>query len=253
MKTPGLVSSSRALAALSLLAVAPASAQIISLNFFEFASQHLLANQAYGVTIPGGLDSTAVNWVNINANSIIGVTDNSGQATAVDVAMTRPNGPGSFGAAYAGSPLIAGYDTFTATVNPPSVSFTNLSSLFPDGYVVVAYVNGFNTNTGSSVSDGTTTYYYRPANPAALPESLIQTKTTSEPAVGEFPVAQIAIFGTLADPLTSDSFSVITRALVGGGSGITGVQIVAIPEPSHLFALGGIAGAVFLLLRRRRG
>jgi hypothetical protein len=139
----------------------------------------------------------------------------------------------------------AGQAFFTANAGP---SIT-ISAIPYNNYKVITYLTGYNaTTTQASISDGTTTYWWRPQPFGA---GLNQT-TDTDPSNG-IDQASYAVFGTDQDPLTGNS--VTLQALLGpdatAGAGIGGFQIVeVVPEPSTgLLSLLAIAGVA---LRRQR-
>jgi hypothetical protein len=201
------------------------------------------------------LGSVASNWVNTKSNTVDNLMWSNATPSTINFAMTQPNAQASFNAIYGGTPLLAGIDDYTATLTPTSVSFSNLNANFTNGYIAIVYLNGFISNTGSSISDGTTSYYWRPANPvpASLPSPLVQTLVTADPGLGNFPVAQYAVFGTLEAPLSADSLTLTLRALSGGGTALGGVQLVGVvPEPATYALVTGLAILGALVWRRRR-
>jgi hypothetical protein len=119
-------------------------------------------------------------------------------------------------------------DDYTGTANPTSLTLSDLNASFTKGYKVIVYVTGFNANTGASITDGSTTFYYQTLNDPATEFSgaLAQTTTTTDLGAGANPFAQFAVFGSEAAPLTADSITFTVDTLYGGGSGIGGVQIV---------------------------
>jgi hypothetical protein len=229
-------------------------AQIISLNLTDFISdvQQIDADEAYGVP---GLGTVVGGWINLNRT--LTATDlafSDASPSTVDVSMTAPNGWGSGVAGVNDTPLKGFLDDYTATVNPTTLTLSQLNASFPLGYYAIVYLSGFDLNDGASISDGPTTFYYQTVNFASSTwdGTLVQTTTTTDLGSGNAPVAQYAVFGAPTSPLTADSVTFTLDTLYGGGSGLGGVQIVAVPEPSTAITLGAGLGLVALLRRRRR-
>jgi hypothetical protein len=231
-----------------------AQAAIISLNLTDFATdvQQINADETYGVpalgTVVGG-------WINLNRT--LTATDlpfSGGDPSTVDVSMTAPNGWGSGVAGVNDTPLKGFLDDYTATVNPTSLTLSQLNASFPLGYYTIIYLSGFDGNNGASISDGTTTFYYQPVDftVSTWDGTLVQTTTTTDLGSGNAPVAQYAVFGSPSSPLTADSVTFTLDTLYGGGSGLGGVQIVAVPEPSTGMILGVGLALVALVQRLRR-
>jgi hypothetical protein len=231
-----------------------APAAVISVNFIQDsgnANQQIDANETFGVA---SLETIVGGWVNVNgpANNL---SDAEGTPTSVRLlALTQPNGQATFNAVYANTPLFAGIDDYPATASPTSVTLTNLADHFPYGYKVIAYVGGFNTCSNASISDGTTTFYYRTLSAPVAPVSFVRSTTTSNPGNLNAPGAQYAVFGE-PELLTANSLTLTLDTLYGGGSGLCGFQIVGIssdePAPRLLtsegFASSGYTAGVSLI------
>lgn len=231
-----------------------APAAVISVNFIQDpgnANQQIDPNETFGVA---GLGTVVGGWLNVNgpANNL---PDAGGNPTPVRLlATTQPNGQATFNAAYANTPLFAGFDDYTATANPTSVTFTNLADHFPYGYKIIAFVGGFNTCSNASISDGTTTFYYRTLSSPIAPVNFVRTTTALNPGNLNAPVAQYAVFGE-PELLTANSVTLTLDTLYGGGSGLCGVQIVGVsttePAPRLLtsegFAASGYPAGVSLI------
>jgi hypothetical protein len=139
-----------------------------------------------------------------------------------------------YGPGYINTPLNYGPAHYAGTSDDPGTGFTvyNLAANFPDGYYVIVYMSGFlGSNPASGlVTDGRTTYYYRPPadNQTALtPEALIQATVTTQPSAGNFQQAHYAVFGSKEAPFRFSSFTVRIDHIGGGGVGIGGMQVVS--------------------------
>jgi hypothetical protein len=124
------------------------------------------------------------------------------------------------------------------------VTLTNLSDTFPNGYKVIAYISGFNSNTGASISDGSTTYYYQTLNDPAneFTGALTRTSVTTDLGNANNPFAQYAVFGE-PEPLTNNTVTLTLQALYGGGAILGGFQIL----PSTSRTPNGVPYAWFQL------
>jgi hypothetical protein len=239
-----------AIAAVSLTAAVAAPAQIVSVNIAQNLGtdiQQIDSDETFGVAAYG---SVVGGWLNLNtaANNL---TDSLGLVTTVDIALSQPNGQATFNAAYGDTPLHAGLDDYTTTVNPVSITLSDLNATYASGYFAIVYVGGFNANTGASISDGSSTYYYKPLPSPSAPVTFQQTTQTSDLGAGNNPTAQYAVFGSIGSPLTANSITFTLDTLSGGGSGLGGIQIVAVPEPSSA-ALLMLAVGLRLVGRRLR-
>lgn len=231
-----------------------APAAVISVNFIQDsgnANQQIDANETFGIA---SLETVVGGWVNVNgpANNL---PDAGGNPTPVRLlAVAQPNGQATLNSAYANTPLFAGFDDYTTTASPTSVTLTNLANHFPHGYRIIVYVGGFNTCSNASISDGTTTFYYRTLSAPVAPVSFVRTTTNSNPGNLNAPVAQYAVFG---DPslLTANSLTLTLDTLHGGGAALCGFQIVGVsadePAPRLLtsegFAASGYNAGVSLI------
>jgi hypothetical protein len=235
-------------AALSLIASLTASAQILSVNVIQNAgndSQQIDVDETFGIA---SLGSVVGGWNNLNA-AANNLADSAGFLTTVDLTLTQPNGQATFNAAYADTPIFAGLDDYTTTVNPASLTLSHLNATFTGGYFAIVYVGGFNANTGASITDGTSKYYFRPLPTPVAPVSFTATTQTTDLGAGNNPIAQYAVFGSFASPLTADSITFTLDTLAGGGAGLGGLQIIAVPEPTTAAML--LSGVLLLALRRR--
>lgn len=216
------------LAVVGLGAQTIASAAVISVNFIQDAgnaNQQIDANETFGIASQG---TVVGGWVNVNGPAS-NLPNSIGNATPVRlVSVNQPNGQATFNSAYTNTPLFAGFDDYTGTANPTSVTLTNLTDYFPYGYKIIAYMGGFNTCSNASISDGTTTFYYRTLSAPVAPVSFVRTTNSSNPGNQNAPVAQYAVFGE-PDLLTANSVTLTLDTLYGGGSGLCGVQIVGVP------------------------
>jgi hypothetical protein len=212
--------------AAGVIHVAPAA--VVSVNFIQDvgnANQQIDANETFGLA---SLDTVFGGWVNVNGPAS-NLPNSAGATTPVRLlSVSQPNGQATFNSAYTNTPLFAGFDDYPATPSPTSVTLTNLATYFPYGYKVIAYVGGFNTCSNASVSDGTTTFYYRTLSSPVVPVSFIRTTTTANPGNLNAPVAQYAVFGE-PNLLTADAITLTLDTLYGGGAGLCGVQIVGVP------------------------
>lgn len=216
------------------------NAAVVSVNLVrQFASaQTVDPNTPYGVEL-------APFWTNTTSNTPTNLRDNTGVATTLDLTISGGS-RNIFGASQISGTSMKAGQLFSTPNSGPLIT---ISEIPYDSFKVITYLTGYNaTNTQASISDGTTTYWWRPKPFAA---ALSQTSDT-DPSDG---IAQgnYAIFGSDQNPLTGDS--VTLQAAFGesatAGAGIGGFQIVeVVPEPSTgLLSLLTLAGA--LLLRQR--
>jgi hypothetical protein len=212
---------------LSLVVCQPiVSAQTISLNIANGTTGNTAVDGAETFGVPN-LGTVVGNWNNLKGSGPLVWDD--GSPSAVSVEINAPGGYNFFGAGYINTPLNYGMADFPGTEGT-AIILGNLNGEFPEGYFAIVYVIGFATNTGASISDGTTTYYYQSANPVPgglRPEDLVQGTLEAEPAEGTAPVAYYVVFGDTENPLTADEITFSLEHLSGGGAGLGGVQIVA--------------------------
>jgi hypothetical protein len=176
-----------------------------------------------------GQNSFAAGWLNLNRTlQAANLPMSDGFASTVTLTGTAPNGWASGNGAYAFTPLLAGMDDYTGTATPTTLTLSNLSATFPGGYKVIAYLGGFNSNTGASISDGTQTFFYQTLNDPTneFTGNLVQTTLTNDLGAGKAPFAQYAVFGEEA-LLTSNTLTLRLDTLYGGGAMLGGVQVLS--------------------------
>lgn len=217
-----------------VFAALASQAQIVSLNLTQFATdvQQIDADESYGVS---SLGTVVGGWNNFNqAVSGINLAYSSGSSSTVDFSLTVPGGWGSGATGVNDTPLKGFLADYTATANPTTFTLSDLNASFASGYIAIVYLSGFNLNNGASITDGTSKFYYQPVDFSVntWDGTLAQTTTTTDLGDGNAPVAQYAVFGSTASPLTADSVTFTLDTLYGGGSGFGGVQVVAVPEPA---------------------
>ena len=105
-----------------------------------------------------------------------------------------------------------------------SITFSDLKATFPNGYKAIVYLGGYIGNTGASISDGTTTYYFQTLNPAEAISSATITRTTDVSNNSSSPTAQYALFGG-DTALSSDNLTLTLNKISGGNAALCGVQI----------------------------
>ncbi|MDB2429740.1 hypothetical protein N9W62_06125 [Akkermansiaceae bacterium] len=204
-----------------------AAQDVVSINLM----QNFVAAQTVDPNVPYGVEEVPF-WTNSNGNGPLNLRDQTGTPTTLDLTIANGNrnlfGVNSIG----GTPMKAGQAFFIAGAGP---SFT-FSEIPYANYKVVAYLTGYNaTNTQASISDGTTTYWWRPQ-----PYGPALNQTTDTDTSDGIDQASYAVFGTDENPLTGSSFTL--QALLGSsataGAGIGGFQIIEIlvvnnpPPPS---------------------
>ena len=198
------------------------NAAVVSVNLVR----NFVAAQTLDPNVPYGVEEVPF-WTNSNGNGPLNLRDQTGTPTTLD--LTIANGGRNLfgGSSIGGTPMKAGQAFFNAGAGP---SFT-FSEIPYTNYKVIAYLTGYNaTNTQASISDGTTTYWWRPQ-----PYGPALNQTTDTDASDGVDQASYAVFGTDENPLTGSSFTL--QALLGSsataGAGIGGFQIVEIPVANN--------------------
>ena len=194
-----------------------AAQDVVSINLM----QNFVAAQTVDPNVPYGVEEVPF-WTNSNGNGPLNLRDQTGTPTTLDLTIANGNRNLFGGNSIGGTPMKAGQAFFIAGAGP---SFT-FSEIPYANYKVVAYLTGYNaTNTQASISDGTTTYWWRPQ-----PYGPALNQTTDTDTSDGIDQASYAVFGTDENPLTGSSFTL--QALLGSsataGAGIGGFQIVEI-------------------------
>jgi len=246
-------------AVLAVAATFPAlaHASVISVNISAGDAsppEDRLITGTFGVGLVEGIATDVANWNNPNATGT-NLLWSDGTASSVSLATTRPNGGATLSIAYAGTPLRSGIDDYASTATPTSATLSNLQANFPSGYIAIVYIGGYNSMTGASISDGSSTFFYRVDPAPVAPVTFALTTQTTDSGAGANPIAQYAIFGSAEAPLTADSVTFTLNTIYAGGATLSGVQLLdaslAIPEASTVSLLA-IAGLAALTLSRRR-
>ena len=162
-------------------------------------------------------------WVNTAAANATNIPDATGAETTLDLSAPGPRAGSFSGASLNFSPMRSGIQFFGADP-PPTV----ISEIPYPSYKVVVYLTGFNGNNASYITDGTTTYYW---DPKAFSTILTQTNQAAYEAGTTATKANIAVFGSDEDPLTSASITFNFGLAPGasGGGGIGGFQVIEVP------------------------
>lgn len=208
------------------------NAKIISVNIgAEGGNTKVDGDETFGVA---ALDTVVGGWNNIGWN-FENLLWEDGTESTVGVNVSFPNERQFFGAGYINTPLNFGAPHYAGTSDDPGtgLSFYNLSANFPDGFYIIVYMGGFLANEGGLVTNGRTTFYYRPPadNKTALtPESLIEATDTTDPGAGNYEGAHYAVYGSKDLPITADFYSLRVDVIAGGAVAINGVQIVSASE-----------------------
>jgi autotransporter-associated beta strand protein len=199
-----------------LLSCSAGQASTISVNFV----QNFVPAQTVDANVPYGVESVLF-WTNINGNGPSNLRDNTNTPTTLDLAITGGGSKGTYGGAQLdGTPMRASHRTFDAG-NSPVFTFSEIPYA---NYKVIAYLAGGNANDShGSLSDGTTTYFWRPKPFSAV----LDVTTDTDPNDG-LTQANYAIFGSDSAPLSgsSQAFTMNYLASSTAGIGIGGFQIV---------------------------
>lgn len=201
---------------------------VISINLTAStnSNQQIGPGQIYGVA---SQNSVAGGWINLNQTlTFQNLPLSEGWPSTVSMTGTAPAGWNSCNPAYHNTPLLGGIVDYTGTAIPTTVTLSNLSGTFPNGCKLIAYLSGFNSNTGAAISNDAASYYYQTLNDPSneFSGTLTQTITTDDLGNGNAPFAQYAAFGMLA-ALTNDTLTLTLRARYGGGALLGGFQILS--------------------------
>jgi len=242
-------------ASLRLLALLGASAGIASASIVSW-------NYDRNGTVSGSNVAGVVpvaNWNNSwPSNPTTNLIDDSGAATTVDIAYTSFNDwnivgshPGVDLAGTYNKELLNGYlNAGPAGWGPPiTYSRVTLSQIGYASYDLIVYFSSDVAGREGTVTDGVTTYSFNTVGPASVSGSNAVLFSTSDTAGTYATAANYAVFSGLSG--ASQTLTVQMRDNDEWG-GITGFQLVAVPEPSSAAALGGAAGLLLALARRRR-
>ena len=247
MKTKLLISS----VAGCLLAVTTVQSQIISVDQLNGSGQAITGT--FGIA---SLGTVVGGWNNlVKPYGATNLLYSDASSSTVGFTLSGPGGYSAYNAAYTNTPLQGGISDYTTTTGTTSLTLNNLNANFANGYWIIAYVGGFNSCLGATISDGTDTFYYQPLSSPTAPVTFVQTTQTTDLGSGLETVAQYAVFGSSSAPLTSDSLTLTLNDLYGGGAGLGGFQIIGaaapVPEPAPI-SIALLGGLGFLLCARRK-
>jgi hypothetical protein len=139
--------------------------------------------------------------------------------------------------------LGGGIDSSAGTL---TLTLTGLSATAD--YTIITYVSSlyFAAPAVGSVSDGASTFYYKPTNGTGLTSFVQGTATTEASAEAANYVEFDGVTG-----LTTQVLTIADASADGGLPALMAFQIIEVPEPSTYALLGLACAGVFLVVRRR--
>ncbi len=178
----------------------PASAEVISWNYDRYGT--VTGTSTAGVV-------SVANWNNSwPANPVTNLINSDGNSTTLDLAYTSLNtwsiqgsGPALDGDGSSNKRLLNGYlNAGPAGWNPPITSSSVVLSQIPSytSYDVIVYFSADAADREGTVTDGTTTYYFKTLGPASISGSnAVLTQATDTTATGYTIGANYAVFSGL--------------------------------------------------------
>jgi len=174
------------------------------------------------------------------------LNDDSGNPTTLDITTSTAflfsigGAPGQDADGTWNKSMLNGYLNSGSTSSPAVSSFT-VAEIPYARYHIYVYFGADDASRTGTVSDGTTTYDFNVLDNMVAGANALFAQTTS--TGGAQPEANYAVFSDL-----TGSSQTITADVPAFG-GLSGIQIVEVPEPSAAL-LGGLG--ILGLLRRRR-
>jgi hypothetical protein len=173
------------------------------------------------------------------AGSLAGLLDSTGAVTGVSVTW---RGSGSYQSAVPNNPgnqrLMRGLITNLAA-DPATVTVTGLGALFPNGYDLLVYFDGYNQGTSWVTDYSSGTQVLRGTD---RPDTDFAGTFVRDAGAGGNYVRFEHVYG--------DTLTLSAAALAGSTATINAIQLIHAPEPA---TLGLVAlGVVSALLRRNR-
>lgn len=230
---------------LSTAVLAGAEAQVISFNYGGY-------NGATSLVPSGGSAGVVLSpfWNNSSLTTGSGLLNDSGVATSLAYSLTTPSAWGGWAisgttpaqdadGSYNMAMLNEYYNSASDYGNPETLSLTGVPYAQYNLYV---YFSSDTAGRSGTITLGSTTYDFVTEGSAAIggPNALFAQSTDT---TGANPSANYVIFSGL----TGDSTATLN---IGTGGGISGFQVVAVPEPG-MMALVGLTALVGLGVRRR--
>ena len=193
-----------------------------------------------------GVDNAAY-W-NSSQGAVGNLLANDGNSSGVSMTLTGQVGAWGIGGAPAPDPnglyndaIFAGYAN-TVTATPNTLSLTGISD---SQYNVIVYFSSDTDGRAGTISDGATTYDFSTMTRSMLNSGANATFTQTTDTTSANPSADYAVFSDL-----TGASQTLTLTAGVNGMGISGFQIVAVPEPGTM-ALAALGGASLLFWRRR--
>jgi len=249
MKTLSNVRNLILLAVFALVAVSQSHAQVIAIHNKGYSS----GTNAVISETTGYVPVAAANWNNITTTTGTGtfgsgIQDSAGLLTSLTLSYSGGKWM-SFNTSQ--GQIFDGYLDNNAT----NCSFT-LSNIPYAAYDVYVYVASDKNGRLGSVTIGSETLSYT-TNTASSPQDVLSSNPNLSYDINSDPAAVNPIANTLVfTGLTGSSLNISDFAMLKNGSrngsGITSIEIVAVPEPSAFALLGlGLGFVCFCRIKRR--
>jgi hypothetical protein len=229
-----------------LLALAPLAhgQSLLSVNFTNAASDlHTIEpTEFYGIEITD-------QWQNVGIGSF---TDIGG--TGIDLTS---GGQGNFlnnifGPTFGQNTVFLSGISRASWMNFPGSEATfdlaNMNTAAPGGYYVIVYTSGYSeTLSVPHTATGFSTVYSAPSYDPFNFTEIVSTDSGNPTGSGNY-----VQYGSVANPLTTDTFSFELGTPPASNSQLSGFQVIAVPEPSTYAAILGLIALGLLISRRRR-
>lgn len=183
-------------------------------------------------------------WVNsFPDNPTIGLTNNLGEPTTLDLGYgsfntwsVQGSHPGPDLNGTANKEMLNGYlNSGPAGWNPPTTNtYVSLTNVPYAQYDVVVYFNSDTSGRHSTISDGTTTYYFSTMGLSSISGFNSVFKPTTQTDDSEFPSADFAFFPGLTT--SSRTFTTYPKSGNDQWLGIAAIQVI---EASNVYVLYG--------------
>jgi len=229
---------------LTFLLLAATAVSVNAQNIISWKFNNGAAIPSNGTAFAGV--ANAAYWNSSQTEGVANLMANDGNSSGV--ALSFADAFGAWGIGGVGTPDGDGFynKAIFSGYGNGGLDTLSLSGISFSHYNIIVYFSSDTDGRTGTVTDGTITYDYSTMTRNQLDHDANATFTQTTDTTGANPSADYAVFSDLTG--ASQTLSTIHTGVAG--LGISGMQIVATPEPGTM-ALAALGGASLLCWRRR--